>query len=93
MIEPCIHVQVLLVHAALLLVAVVGHVTLPRPRARALEAALHLDELPVIQEVLHQGEVHPNPEVRHQLALLSRDGLVVRHLDRAGLFVRQPMRN
>ena len=80
-IAPSIHVQVLLVQVALLLVTVIGHVILPRPRVRAREAALHLDELPVIQEVLRPSEVHLNPEVRHQLALLPRDGLVVRHLD------------
>ena len=49
--------------------------------------------LPVNREVLRPGEVHPNPEVRHQLALLPRDGLVMHHLDRAGLFIRQRMRN
>ena len=92
-IAPSIHVQVLLVQVALLLVTVIGHVVLPRPRVRAREAALHLDELPVIQEVLRPSEVHLNPEVHHQLALLPRDGLMVRHLDRAGLFVRQRMRN
>ena len=83
-IAPSIHVQVLLVQVALLLVTVIGHVILPRPRVRAREAALHLDELPVIQEVLRPSEVHLNPEVRHQLALLPRDGLMVlRHLGRA----------
>ena len=59
----------------LLLVTVIGHVILPRPRVRAREAALHLDELPVIQKVLRPSEVHLNPEVRHQLALLPRDEL------------------
>ena len=81
-VAPSVHVQVLLVQVALLLVTVISHVTLPRPRVRAREAALHLDELPVIQEVLRPSEVHLNPEVRHQLALLPRDGLVVRHLGR-----------
>ena len=75
-IAPSIHVEVLLVQVALLLVTVIGHVILPRPRVRAREAALHLDERPVIREVLRPSEVHLNPEVRHQLALLPRDGLV-----------------
>ncbi len=88
-VAPSIHVQVLLVQIALLLVTVVGRLVLPRAE---LGAALHFDELPVIQEVLRPSEVHL-PEVRQQLALLPSSGLVVRHLDRAGLFVRQRMRN
>ena len=79
-VAPCIHVKVLLVQIALLLVAVVGHITLPGPRVGAREATLYLNDFPVFQEVLRPGEVQPNPKVRHQLALLPRNRLVVRHL-------------
>ena len=55
-------------------------------RVRGREAALHLDELPVIQRMLRPSEMHLNPKVRHQLALLPRNGLVVQ---RATLLMRR----
>ena len=48
---------------------------------------------PVLREVPRPREVHHETEVHHRLALLPRNRLMVRRLDRAGLIVRQRVCN
>ena len=84
MVAPPVHVHVLVVQIAFLLFAVVARVVPPVVWVGARVAPLHEHELPVVQELPRPREVHHESEVRHQLALLPRNRLMVRHLDRAG---------